>query len=49
MTPFALLALPIADVAERAARACAPWVGRGQEKSADAAAVEAMRAGQGVL
>jgi fructose-1,6-bisphosphatase II / sedoheptulose-1,7-bisphosphatase len=49
MTPFALLALPIADVAERAARACAPWVGRGQEKSADAAAVEAMRAGLNAL
>ncbi len=37
------ISLEIVRVTEAAALACAGWVGRGDEKSADAAAVEAMR------
>lgn len=37
------LVLEIVRVTERAAVACAPWVGRGDEKAADQAAVDAMR------
>jgi fructose-1,6-bisphosphatase II / sedoheptulose-1,7-bisphosphatase len=33
------------EVANKAAIACAPWIGRGSEKDADKAATEAMRAG----
>lgn len=41
---FPLLALGAVEAAERAAVASASWIGRGAEKSADGAAVEAMRA-----
>ncbi|MDQ2089467.1 class II fructose-bisphosphatase [Marimonas arenosa] len=46
MTEFddSLLSLGLARVAEEAARASAGWIGRGDEKSADRAAVNAMRA-----
>ncbi|MGC6475495.1 MAG: class II fructose-bisphosphatase [Parvibaculales bacterium] len=37
------LVLEIVRVTERAAVACAPWIGRGDEKAADQAAVDAMR------
>ncbi len=37
------LALPLLAATRAAALACVPWVGRGDRKAADAAAVEAMR------
>ena len=37
------LSLEVARITERAAVACAPWIGRGDEKAADQAAVDAMR------
>ncbi|WP_397543497.1 class II fructose-bisphosphatase [Roseovarius salis] len=45
----ALLSLGLARVAEQAALACRPLVGRGDEKAADQAAVNAMRAELGKL
>lgn len=40
---FSELSSSIAKVAEEAAVACVPWIGQGNEKMADAAAVNAMR------
>jgi fructose-1,6-bisphosphatase II len=42
--PVASLALPLLAATQAAALSCHPWVGRGEPKAADAAAVAALRA-----